>query len=52
MDCLVVMGTSRKEDLDFAIKRPKGDVAMVLRKLSEGPVDPGEQAPPEFLAQL
>jgi hypothetical protein len=52
MDCFVVTGLSRKDDLEHAVSLSKGDVAMVLRKLSEGPVDPGEQAPSEFLAQL
>ena len=52
MDCFVVTGVSRKQDLERAIAQSGGDIATVLRKLSEGPVDPGEQAPSEFLAQL
>jgi photoactive yellow protein len=52
LDCFVVTGLSRKQDLERALALSNGDVAQVLRKLSEGPVDPGEQAPSEFLAQL
>jgi photoactive yellow protein len=52
LDCFVVTGPSRKQDLERAISSSNGDVALVLRKLSEGPLDPAEQAPSEFLAQL
>ncbi|MBS2023094.1 MAG: 4-vinyl reductase, partial [Deltaproteobacteria bacterium] len=52
LDCFVVTGVSRKQDLERAVELAKGDVRAVLRALTEGPIDPGGQAPSEFLAQL
>lgn len=52
LDAFVVTGLSRKADLERAVTLANGSASQVLRLLAEGPIDPGEQAPSEFLAQL
>ena len=47
-----VTGVSRKADLERALALSGGQVGEVLRRLAEVPVDPGEQAPSEFLSSI